>query len=80
MVELKELKNKLRTFKKEDIIITNHAREQAEFREINLEEVKENVINPEKLVYAEEQQAEKEGEKKYNCYFAYSENYYHRYV
>ena len=79
-MEVSELKSKLRTFKKEDIIITNHAKDQAEFRQIDLEEVKKNVINPEKLVYVEEQQAKKEGENKYNCYFAYSENYHHRYA
>ena len=79
-MDLEKLKEKLRKYKKEDIIITDHAKDQAKFRQIDLEEVKENVINPEKLVYVEEQQAKKEGEKKYNCYFAYSENYHHRYA
>ena len=79
-MNLEELKNKLRRYKKEDIIIKNHAKDQAEFRQIDLEDVKNNIINPEKLVYFEEQPAKKEGEKKYDCYFAYSEVYYHRYI
>jgi len=39
-----------------------------------------NIIKPDKLVYTEEQQARKASEKKYNCYFAYSESLCHRYV
>jgi hypothetical protein len=79
-MKLEELKSKLSNYKKEEIIITNHAEEQAEFRRINLEEVKENIVNPQKLVYFEEQEAQKPSEKKYDCYFAYSDNFYHRYV
>ena len=47
------LKEKLKTYRKEDIIITAHANIQAYVREINIEEVKENIINPIKLVYSE---------------------------
>ena len=80
MVEIETLKGIFRRYKKEDIIITKHAEIQAYIREIDLEEVKENITNPEKLVYAEEQSHEKQGGKKYNCYFAYSNNLYHRYI
>jgi len=79
-MNLEELKEKLRKYKKEDIIITPHAELQALIREANLDEVKENVINPEKLVYVEEQKAKNPWEKKYNCYFAYSKLFAHRYV
>jgi ribosomal protein S1 len=79
-MRLNELKEKLRKYKKSDIIITNHAELQAFVREVDLEEVKENVINPTKLVYAKRQEAKfKEGEK-YDCYFAYSKHFYHRYA
>ena len=79
-MNLEELKNKLRKYKKEDIIITKHAELQAFVREVDLEEVKENIINPVKLVYVKEQESEREDEKKYDCYFAYSRHLYHRYV
>ena len=59
------LKEKLPKYKKEDIIITNHAREQAIFRSVDIEEVKENIINPKRLSYAGKQKSEKEGEEKY---------------
>ena len=71
---------KLKKFKKEDIIITNHAILQSEFREIPLEEVKENILNPTKLVFVERQKTLKPEEEKFNCYFAYSENLCHRYI
>ncbi len=74
------LKKKLKQYKKEDIIITNHAQEQAIFRSISLEEVKKNIINPKRLVFAEKQKAEKEEEEKYDCYFAYSKTQCQRYV
>ncbi|MBU0760579.1 MAG: hypothetical protein KJ600_06410 [Nanoarchaeota archaeon] len=45
-MNLDELKQKLRTYKKEDIKITSHADMQAYVREINVEEVKENITNP----------------------------------
>ena len=51
--------------KKKDIIITEHAEIQAYVREIELEEVKNNIVNPEKLVYASEQRAENPDEEKY---------------
>jgi hypothetical protein len=78
-MELEELKNKLKKYRKEDITITHHAEWQALIRQIDLEEVKSNIINPEKLVFARllEENAEKE---KYDCYFSYSKHLYHRYL
>ena len=63
-MELEELKKRLRTYKKSDIEITYHAELQAFTREVNLEEVKENVVNPIKLVYAKKQEAKYRGEEK----------------
>ena len=74
------LKEKLARYKKEDIIITNHAREQAIFRSVDIEEVKENIIKPIRLSYAGKQKSEKEGEEKYDCYFGYSKTQCHRYI
>jgi hypothetical protein len=79
-MDIEKLKEKLKQYKKEDIIITNHAEIQAYVREVDLEEVKENIVNPEKLVYAKEQKTEKPEEKKYDCYFAYSKQLCHRYI
>ena len=42
--------------------------------------VKENIINPKNLVYAKEQEAQKQGEEKYDCYFAFSKHLYYRYI
>jgi len=79
-MNLKELKKKLKTYKKENIIITEHAELQAFVREIELSEVKNNITNPDKLVYAQEQKSKKDDESKYDCYFAYSKHLYHRYI
>jgi|SRR3989344_2028345 len=79
-MELLKLKEKLKSYKKEDIIFTEHSKLQAFIREVDLEEVKENVVNPTKLVYAKEQEAKYKNEEKYDCYFAYSKHLYHRYA
>lgn len=80
MINLQPLKDKLKRYKREHIIITNHAYEQAIFRGISPDEVKENIINPERLSFAEKQPAEKEFEEKYDCYFGYSKTLCHRYI
>ena len=77
---LEEFKEKLKRYKREEIIFSYHARLRAEFREVNLEEIQGNILNPEKLVYFREVSAEKKNEKKYECYFAYNENLCHKYV
>jgi len=79
-MNLEELKEKLRRYSKKDIIITNHADIRTFIREINLEEVKENITNPEKLVHAVQKKARKPNEEKYECYFAYSKTHAHKYV
>jgi len=80
LVDLESLKSKLRTFKKEDIILTDHALARAKFRRIDIEEVKSNIVNPVRLIHSEQQKAENKDEEKYNCYFAYSKNFAHRYI
>ena len=74
------LVKKLKKYSKEDIIITPHAEKQARFRNIDLVEVKENIINPKRLTFAEKQEAERKNEEKYDCYFGYSKTQCHRYV
>ena len=79
-MDLDWFKKELGKYDKSEIIVNKHAREQAEVRQINLEDVKQNILHPDKLVFVEEQEAQNKGERKYNCYFAYSDNYYHRYI
>jgi len=79
-MDLNDFKQKLSKYSEKDIIINRHAKDQAEVRQINLEDVKNNLIHPNKLVFVEEQKANNPSERKYNCYFAYSDNYYHRYI
>ncbi len=79
-MELNKLKEKLNKYNKSEIIITNHAEFQAFTRDIDIEEVKENIVNPIKLVYAKKQDAKYLNEEKYDCYFAYSKHLYHRYA
>ncbi len=78
-MNLEEFKQKLKNYKKEDIIFTAHAEIQALARNINLDEVKENIINPEKLVYAEEE-PKNSNSGRYECYFAYEEHHCHKYI
>ena len=80
MNEKDKLLIKLKKYKKEDIIFTKHAEEQAIFRGISFNEIRENIINPKRLYYAARQEAEKVGEEKYDCYFGYSKTQCHRYV
>ena len=79
-MNLEEFKQKLKRFSEKDIIVTKHALEQAEVRSIGIEEVKNNILHPDKLVFVEEQKTKNPKETKYNCYFAYREDYYHRYI
>lgn len=71
---------KTRKYAQNDIVITDHARLQATVRQIDLEEVKRNILNPVRLVFAEKQTAAGANEEKYNCYFKYSNTLAHRYV
>jgi hypothetical protein len=78
--KLQQLKNRLKRYSRRDIIVSHHAEIQAIVRDVDIEEVKENIVNPEKLVYAKKQAAKYPNEEKYDCYFAYSRHLYHRYA
>ncbi len=79
-MNIEELKNKLRKYKKSDIIVTDHAVMRADFRDTSIDEVKENICNPERLVYFKEKTARNPNEKKYECYFTYNVLLHHKYV
>ena len=76
----RELIGKLARYKPEDIDFTAHAKLQAQVRQLSLDEIRGNILNPAKLTYAERQPAKKAGEEKWNCYFKYSERQAHRYI
>ena len=40
----------------------------------------QNILHPDKLVYAEKQTLEKTNGEKYDCYFAYNKHLAHRYI
>jgi hypothetical protein len=63
-----------------DIVITEHALKQALFRNIKIDEIKENIINPKRLKYYNKQKANNDYEEKYDCYFIYSRTLCHRYI
>ena len=79
-MDLNKLKEKFKKYSKKEIIFTTHAEIRAIGRGIELDEVRENIINPKKLVYARKQKIQKKGEEKYECYFSYSRKYCHKYV
>ena len=63
----------LKKFKKEDIEIDPHAELRAKRRNVNLEDVKYNLLNPSKrLSFANDLESEVDGLEKYKCYFGYS--------
>ena len=75
-MDLEKFKEMLAKYGEEDIIFTSHAEIRALFRNIDLDEIKNNILNPEKLanVIGDERKG------KYECYFAYSRTYCHKYV
>jgi len=79
-LNLSDFKEKLKSYRKEDIIITYHAKIRALMRNINLEEVKENIVNPVKLFYSKKLESERKSEQKYECYFNYSKRHCHKYI
>lgn len=66
---------KLKSFNINQIIITKHAKIRMIQRQINKEEILNNIINPKRLEYAI-----KETEEKFDCYFIYSKTQCHRYI
>ena len=76
IMDLEKFKEKLAKYGAEDIVFTSHAKIRALFRDIDLDEVKNNILNPERLAKV----IRDEGKGTYECYFAYSKMYCHKYV
>ena len=75
-MEIEKFKEKLSRYKEQDIVFTSHAEIRALHRDINLDEVKQNILNPEKLIKV----IDDENRGRYGCYFAKSKVHCHKYV
>lgn len=71
--------SRLKSFKRTDVVITDHVRIRLVQRQIDETEVIENIINPKRLEYALREPSGAHAEK-YDCYFGYSKRQCHRYV
>lgn len=60
---------KLRGLKREDIVVSEYAERRARFRQVDLEEVFDNLLNPVRLQWAEKQVID--NDERYDCYFVY---------
>lgn len=71
---------RLKSFHKEDIIISDHALIRIIQRQMDADEIIENIINPVRLECAVKEKADNSQEEKFDCYFGYSKTQCHRYV
>ena len=75
-MDLEKFKEKLAKYGERDIVFTSHAEIRALFRDMDLDEIRMNILKPKKLV-----KVINDGNKgKYGCYFAYSKTHCHKYV
>ncbi|MCK5594478.1 MAG: hypothetical protein KAI18_04495 [Candidatus Aenigmarchaeota archaeon] len=71
---------KLNDYDKIHIILTNHAKIQAEYRHISIDDIINNILEPKRLYYAGKQETDNDNEEKYDCYFGYSNTQCQRYI
>ena len=71
---------KLILYSKDDNQFSNHAEIRMLQRQINKEEVINNIINPKRLEYAIKEESIRSNEARFDCYFGYSKTQCHRYV
>ena len=71
--DIAKVKKELSKYSKEQIIFNEpHVTERCLLRDITKEEVIQNLLKPDKLVYAGEQESKHPNEKKYDLYFVFS--------
>ena len=71
--DIAKVKEELSKYSKEQIIFNEpHVTERCLLRDITKEEVIQNLLKPDKLVYAGEQESKHPNEKKYDLYFVFS--------
>jgi len=71
---------RLKSYRRENIIFTDHVLIRLAQRQLNEEEIIANILNPLRLEYAIREEPERIDEEKFDCYFGYSNNLCHRYV
>lgn len=80
MDKLDYIKKELMKYRAHEIVIWSHAREQAAIRGIKIDEIIENILNPERLVHIIEQPAKYDHETKVECWFSGKDPPYDLYV
>jgi hypothetical protein len=71
---------RLKGYSEKQIIITSHTLIRLVQRQIDENEIKENILNPKRLKIAIKENASGSDEEKFDCYFEYSKNLCHKYV
>jgi hypothetical protein len=64
-----EVAEKLKRYKSEDIILTNHAIWRSLERDVDMEELKRDLLDPKELYAAQRLKAKGEREEKFKCFF-----------
>jgi hypothetical protein len=67
-------------YNRNQIVFSDHARIRIIQRQLDSEEIIENIINPKRLEYAIKEVTISNDEEKFDCYFGYSKNLCHRYI
>lgn len=75
-----ELISRLKKYSAEDIVFTDHALLRAKMRQIDIENVKRNLLKPDGFVFARKESGCGHGEAKFDCYLSLSKGLAHRYV
>ena len=72
-VDINKVKEELRRYLEKQILFNEpHVTQRCLLRDITKEEVIQNLLKPDKLVYAGEQESKYLNEKKYDLYFVFS--------
>ncbi|MEM3374533.1 MAG: hypothetical protein QXE31_04905 [Candidatus Woesearchaeota archaeon] len=72
--------NKFKNYSLNPIIISKHTEIRLIQRDINKKDIIENILNPTRLKIAIRQESLRKSEEKFDCYFKYKKNFYHRYI
>ncbi len=73
-MDIQEMKNKLRQYEEENLILSDHVILRCQQRGISIENLKEQILNPENLIGLIEQESRYLQEKKFKLVFDISKN------
>lgn len=74
------VKKRLQELKVSDIVFTEYANERIALRDLSKSEIRDNLLFPERLVFAIKQKSLDPCEEKFDCYFHHGETKHHRYI